>query len=80
MLAKKTYLATAIGGTGTMSYSGMTSFGSGGAPDAVYEAFAVEFAELEDMESQGLVTITYRHEESQTGKHYMDLVKFLKIK
>ena len=80
MLAEKTYQATSVGATGTMTYGGLVAVGLGPDPIAGYEAFAVELAKMEGMENQGLVTITYRHRESQTGKKYVDVFRFTRLK
>lgn len=36
--------------------------------------------ELDAMEQQGLITISLRHRESQTGQQYVDLVRFTRNK
>jgi len=45
-----------------------------------YERFKGEVEELEQMENAGLVKITLRHHEQTTGRRYVDLVRFRKLK
>lgn len=78
MLAKKTFDATAIGGIGTMTMSSLVSVGVG-ADESGYERFAAEVAQLEAMEQQGKVRVEFRHQESSTGKRYVDLVRFTRL-
>lgn len=80
MLAEHSYKVTAVGATGTMTYGGGLSVGVAPDPIAGYEAFAEEVAKMEGMEDRGFVTITYRHRESQTGKKYVDVLRFTRLK
>lgn len=72
--AKKTYLATAVGDVGTMTYGGPTN------GLAEYERFANEVGVLEGMEDQRVIEITFRHRESQTGYRFVDIVRFKRLK
>lgn len=63
-----------------MTYGSIISVGGINDPIKGYESFADEVAILEDMEAQGLVDITYRHNESSTGKKHLDLVRFTRLK
>lgn len=78
MLAKKTFDATSIGSMGTMTMSSLVSVGAS-ADESGYERFAAEVAVLEEMEQQGKLRIDYRHQESSTGKRYVDLVRFTRL-
>ena len=80
MLAEQIYNATAVGAAGTMTHGGLITVGVGPDPIAGYEAFASEVEKMEGMEDQGFVTITYRHYESQTGKKYVDVLRFTRLK
>lgn len=80
MLAAKAYKDTVVGEIGTMTHAGLVVVGGPLNPIAGYEAFAAEVARLEAMERQGLVTIISRHTESLTGKRYVDIVKFKRLK
>lgn len=79
MLAEKTYEATPVGGVGTMTLAGLISVGSS-ADESGYERFAAEVASLEAMERDGKVRIQTRHQESGTGHHYVDIVRFTRLK
>lgn len=79
MLAKTTYEATAVGGVGTMTLTGLVSVGS--SPDeSGYERFAAEVASLEALERDGKVRIDDRHRESATGHRHLDMVRFTRLK
>lgn len=73
-----TYDATAVGATGAMSMVGLISVGAP-ADDSGYERFASQVAVLEGLEQEGKIVITERHQESSTGKRYVDLVRFKKL-
>jgi hypothetical protein len=45
-----------------------------------YERFKGVVEELERMEDAGLVSVTLRHNEQTTGRRYVDLVRFRKLK
>ena len=74
MTARDAYESTAVGAVGTMTYRGSTS------DDSEYERFALLVAELESMESEGLVRIESKHRESQTGMRHVDVVRFTRLK
>ncbi len=80
MLAQLTYKKTAVEAQGTMAHGGLTTVGTPPDPIAGYEAFADEVAKVGAMEAQSLVAITYRHQESQTGKKYVDVLRFTRLK
>lgn len=69
--ASNTYEKTKVGMTGSMH----TSSGI----DAELEAFQTIVDDFNRLESEGLIEITTRHTESQSGRHYVDLVKFKRI-
>lgn len=81
MIAQKVYNSTAIGGMGTLTATSEVSVGAG-SPDAEsgYQRFAAQVAELETMELNGLLRIDLRHPENGTGKRYIDLVRFTRLK
>lgn len=70
-IARKTYEKTPISTTGSMQASSIP---------ADLEAFQAVVAQFEDLEAQGLIDITTKHRESQTGKHYVDLVMFKRLR
>ena len=43
------------------------------------ESFQVFVDELDAMEARGLIDITLRHKESQSGKSLVDLVRFTRL-
>lgn len=72
--AKEAYLATKVGETGRITYGGSAKDIAG------HEAFAAEVGVLEGMEDQGMVEITSRHHEKQTGKNYVVVAAFKRLK
>lgn len=42
--------------------------------------FQLVVADLEIMESEGLIQLTTKHQEKQTGQRMIDLVKFVRLK
>lgn len=79
MIANKVYESTAIGKVGTMTYGGQVSVGAQD-NESGYQRFAAQVAELEMMESKGLLSIDERHHESSTGNRNIDLVRFTRLK
>jgi hypothetical protein len=73
MLAQDTYEATAPGHTGTIRFSGKTD------DVEAWEDFAVEVRVIEHMVRQGLLTVSFRHVESQTGRRHVDMVTFTRL-
>jgi hypothetical protein len=83
VIAQKTYAATAIGGSGTMTFArgAVTGPGASAVPlSEQYLRFAGEVTGLEAMEAQGLLKIDFVHRESTTGSRYVDIVRFTRIK
>lgn len=77
--SQKVFDGTPIGGVGTLKAK--SSMGPGGPTSALdaYEQFESVVAEFEEMERAGLIRITLRHPESQTGHRYIDLIKFQRL-
>ena len=73
MTAKDVYLATPIGGTGTLTCEDRPLSISD------YERFAREVDVLKGIEDQGLITITLKHPETGTGRKFTDLVRFKRL-
>ncbi len=70
-LAREVYESTQIGHIESMR-AGTTT------PDDL-ERFQAVVREFENMEAEGLIQITMKHPESQTGKHFIDLVMFKRL-
>jgi hypothetical protein len=62
----------AIGAQGTISPAGTS--------ESFLEAFRNDIAELEAMEADGEVEITYRHTEATSGRKYVDLIRFRRLR
>lgn len=69
-LAKQIYEKTAIGSDGSVQVSG-----SGFEIDA-FQGVVVDLDHLAD---EGLIEITFRHHEAQSGHRYVDWVKFKRL-
>lgn len=81
MITQKVYNSTIVGGVGTMTYGGDVSVGPGDQDnESGYQRFDAQVAELKTMESIGLLRIDYCHRESSTGKRFIDLVRFTRLK
>lgn len=70
-LAREVYERTEIGHTGSMR-AGSTAPGD-------LDQFQAVVSESESMDAEGLIQITMKHPESQTGKHFIDLVMFKRL-
>lgn len=74
MLADNLYRDTEPGAEQTLTYH--EGFGN----PSSYETFVLELERLDELAEQGLIQITYQHKESQTGHHFVDVVRFKRIK
>lgn len=70
-IGRSIYEKTLIGKTGSTQVYGSNK------PEL--EAFQEVVRELEQLESDGLITITNRHPESESGFRYIDLVLFKRL-
>lgn len=70
-IARKAYEKTPVGTTGSMQ-AGSTSL-------ADLEAFQEVVRQFEDIEAEGLIEITTKHPETQSGKRLIDLVMFKRL-
>lgn len=73
MLAQDTCDATAPGDTATIRFDGSTD------DLEAWEDFAVQVRVIDHMVRQGLLTIGFRHVETQTGRRYVDMVTFTRL-
>jgi len=70
-LARELYMKTAVGATeGLHSSTGIQE---------ELERFQVVVAEFDDLAAQGLIDILLRHQESQSGKSYVDSLRFRRL-
>jgi hypothetical protein len=46
---------------------------------AAWARFAEKVGELDAMEAEGLIKITNRHREAQSGRSYIDMVLFMRM-
>lgn len=79
-IAQKMYEKTQLNTEQTITADSMVAVGEGASKYEHYERFALIITELKAMEVKNLITITYSHPESQTGKKFIDVVKFIKLK
>jgi len=74
MNADYIYRRLEIGEVGSMSYQGKTE-------DADrWERFARKLQRVDEMEAEGLVQITFRHRERQSGFNHVDMVRFKRMR
>lgn len=73
-IASMLYKDTAVGASAWLIYGGAST------DPGAREQFAGQIRELEAMEREGLVRITLRKEESQTGSRHVDRVRFDRLK
>ena len=78
MLATKSYGATVVGSTRTITMADLVA-PSARADTAAYERFAKEIELLEQLEIEGKLKIDWRHTETSTGKRYTDMVRFTRL-
>lgn len=79
-IAKGIYDMTPVGKQGQAEPGGAVTVGRASRPFEALEEFQVVVDELEEMHRTGLIKIILRHQESTSGRRFIDLVQFLKLK
>jgi hypothetical protein len=74
MNGEKIYNSLTVGELGSLSYQGRTD------DAANWLRFAAKVEQLEQMEIAGLIRITRRHREGQTGNEHIDMVLFRRLR
>jgi hypothetical protein len=78
-IGKEIYDRTNVAEVGTAVASTGVTVGGNSSPFEPFERFHRVINELEQLEQAGLISITERHQETSTGKRYIDLIRFRKL-
>jgi len=74
MNADYIYRRLEIGEVGSLTYQGQTE-------DADrWERFARKLLRVDEMQAEGLLQVTFRHRESQSGFNHVDMVRFKRLR
>lgn len=68
------YRRLEIGEVGSLTYQGQTE------DVDRWERFARKVRRVDEMEAEGLVQITFRHRERQSGFNHVDVVRFKRLR